>query len=55
MTRRRALIATLALTALAVAGLAAAQVGPASFRAKAAAADGSCQLNSAKGNIKHVI
>jgi len=55
MTKRRALLAALALSGLAIAGLVAAGVGPAAFQAPAAAANPSCQLNSARGNIKHVI
>jgi hypothetical protein len=62
MTKRRALLALLALMALAVAGLAVAGVGPAAFQAPAAAANSSCQLQApGNGNgasnhpIKHVI
>jgi hypothetical protein len=63
MTKRRALLATLALMALAVAGVAAAGVGPAAFNTQAAAANQSCDLQANPGTgqgaskhpIKHVI
>src|SRR5438552_1212499 len=63
MTKRRALLATLALMAMAIAGLAAAGVGPAAFRTQASAANPSCDLQANPGTgqgaskhpIKHVI
>ena len=59
MIRRHPLVATLALTALAsaVPGLAAgaAHAGPAASRTPAPAGPANCTLQSAKGEIKHVI
>src|SRR6266576_2613837 len=56
MQRRRVLaLGLLALAFLGATGLAAAQTTGSTNSAKAAAAANGCQLNSAKGDIKHVI
>jgi hypothetical protein len=55
MTRFRALIVAFALIALAAAMLTSAQASPSSSASTKAAAATGCQLDSAKGDIKHVV